>query len=462
MSDLPKTKGQYVRIGLLLAALCIIYVPAVGHGFVKDDVVWIANSDFTHPRELLLSAPSGFYRPAVSVSFAVDRWACGTQQPFCYGATNFLLLIACAIAVLLLGRALSLSAGAAVLAAALWAFNWNGINMAVLWISGRTALVLVFFATAAAVTFVRGRWLLSALLMFGAMLSKEEAVLLPLALIAWWAIDSNRSVRVRSVAMFAAACIVAEGVYFFLRFHSGALTPATAPSYYHLSFTASRLLANAPEYLDRAATFSAAVLVIFWLVFRPRITSITTTRLSQIPFGLWWFVAALAITTFLPIRSSLYACLPSVGIAIAVASVVEALWLTLREPIRQRTIIVGLVVIFALMPVYFVRNRRYVREADLSSRTLKTLQRVAEENGPETVVVLHDDRTHKPSLAEAFGGLIQDAADLVVAPHVRIWLDSTMDAAALEGLPASKRIVELSLDGGTLVPTHHDGEDRGI
>ena len=30
--------------GLLLATLLIIYLPGLGHGFIKDDFVWIASN----------------------------------------------------------------------------------------------------------------------------------------------------------------------------------------------------------------------------------------------------------------------------------------------------------------------------------------------------------------------------------------------------------------------------------
>src|SRR4029077_13543595 len=105
---------------------------------VKDDFVWIARSDLASPG-FLTGAPTGFYRPVVSISFGLNRWACGLN-PFCYGLTNFLLLLLCSAGIFALARSLSLPWAAAVAASAIWAFNWNGINAAVLWVSGRTAL----------------------------------------------------------------------------------------------------------------------------------------------------------------------------------------------------------------------------------------------------------------------------------------------------------------------------------
>ena len=37
----------YAAAGLLLAAFLVIYLPDVGHGFIKDDFGWIAGSQVT-------------------------------------------------------------------------------------------------------------------------------------------------------------------------------------------------------------------------------------------------------------------------------------------------------------------------------------------------------------------------------------------------------------------------------
>src|SRR5262245_58009880 len=121
----------------LFAAVCAVYLPDIGHGVIRDDVGWIGHnelSSWSDARELLTTR-AGLFRPAVSFSFAIERRACGTS-PLCYGLTNFVLLLACAAVVAVLARAFSLPPGAAIVAAAIWVFNWHGISSAVLWISG--------------------------------------------------------------------------------------------------------------------------------------------------------------------------------------------------------------------------------------------------------------------------------------------------------------------------------------
>jgi hypothetical protein len=451
--------GRYLPLALgaclLLSAFSIVYLPAAGHGFVKDDFGWIARSRIDSPREALnlLRAPSGFFRPVVSLSFGMNRWLCGLQ-PRCYGLTNVLLAIGCAGAIFLLARALSLPAGAALLASALWMFNWHGINMSVLWISGRTALMVVLLAALAATAFVR-RWpWTAALLSFAAMLSKEEAVLLPPILIAWSVAEAAAKRRWRPgscVVQFAVGSAALTVLYFVLRGQSGAFTLSTAPGFYQPSFTLARIVSNGPAYLDRSATFAVAVLLAWLAIVRPRRNEVRPLNWSILRFGALWFVGALAITVFLPVRSSLYACLPSVGVVLMVAAVVAGTSPSISTHLQRRAIFAGLALPLLLWPVYYSRNRNSVREADLSAQTIGALQRIASDHGEGAAVLLQDDRSRKPSLDNSFGTLVQDAADLMVTPPIKVWIDPPPVDAALAGLgPPSHINVVLTLRNGLL------------
>ena len=202
---------------VLFAAVCAIYLPDVGHGFIRDDAGWVGHNDLSSwegARELL-QARAGLFRPTVLLSFAIERHACGTE-PMCYGLTNFVLLLACAIGVVALAKALSLSNGAAIIAGALWVLNWHGISSAVLWISGRTALLLVLFAAFSAAAFLRGRWWLAGVLAGWAMFSKEEGVLLPATLLGWAAIEAwteSRPLLTRRNVGFAAVSAALGAMY---------------------------------------------------------------------------------------------------------------------------------------------------------------------------------------------------------------------------------------------------------
>src|SRR5262245_16060657 len=160
-------------VALLL--LVGIYGCDAGHGFVKDDFGWILTSRISEAGDFgrLLGAPTGFFRPLVSLTFAADYALFGVA-PRAYGLTNLVILLACIAMLACFLRGIGLRSGVAIGGALVWGLNFHGINMAVLWISGRTALVVTFWATAAAWAWVRGHRMAAALLALAAMWSKEE------------------------------------------------------------------------------------------------------------------------------------------------------------------------------------------------------------------------------------------------------------------------------------------------
>jgi hypothetical protein len=64
------------------------------------------------------------------------------SAPRGHGFTNLALYVGCILAVWALARALNLSMESATMAGVLWGVNPHGINMALVWISGRTSLCL--------------------------------------------------------------------------------------------------------------------------------------------------------------------------------------------------------------------------------------------------------------------------------------------------------------------------------
>lgn len=248
--------------------LVAVYFPDAGRGFIKDDFTWIrtARSAIAHPRTLIRQPEAGFYRPVVTLAFAFD-YAVHGWKPRGYGWTNLGLCIACALALGALALALGLPRRAALLAAVLWTINPHGINMALLWLSGRTATLLTLFSLLTAVAFLRRRYGAAALLLALALLSKEEAVLLPFILLAWgWIRD--RGVRPPWTAIVALFAPLA--VYLYVRALTPAMTPATAPSFYRFTFDPLLVLRNAGEYLDRSATLATAGLVCAMIAYRAR------------------------------------------------------------------------------------------------------------------------------------------------------------------------------------------------
>jgi hypothetical protein len=433
---------------IVLLVFGAAYWTVVGRGFISDDFRWILESrvrsaaDF---RDLFVDT-TGFYRPVVGIVFAATEQFSGSD-PRLYGLVNLLFAVLCAVAIAALARSLRLPAGAALLAGSLWLLNPHGVNMAVMWMSGLTALCLVLFSVLAAVAVQRG-WLLLALAFFlAAVLSKEEAVLLPVLLVAIaWTRDGGPS---RRLWWFILGLVVVEAAYFFLRSSSDAMTPADAPSYYRFSFALSRVLENMLEYADRAVTFSAAVVLIVGAVVRAR-PALQPAERTAILIGLLWLVVGYAVTVFLPVRSSLYALLPSVGAVIAASAVVSALWRRAGFGQRRALRILAVVVPLALLPVLRMRTDRWTELASVSRTTLET---IAPSISTAPVVLFVDDLSRRDNLKNAFGTLFADALELRFGVRPEVWLTPPPEGATspLEPVPAS---VDLGwrYQGGRLEP----------
>jgi hypothetical protein len=410
----PITNHRSLIAGVLLAAaLLLAYVPDLGHGFVKDDFGWIrgARIESADDATALLTRSNGFYRPLVSATFALN-YAVSGMAPLAYGVTNFALLLTGAALLFMVARRLSLPAAPSALASALWTFNFHGINMAVLWVSGRTALLLSCAALASTLAVMNGRMMLGGVFCLLAMLSKEEAVVLPFLLACWTAMRSQTQLDPARRLSSMWPLLAALAIYLVLRLQSGAFWPATAPSYYRLTIQPSILFSNALEYLDRGATWPAAVVLLVAIAARTRPILAPAER-RILALGALWFAFGYAITVAVPVRSSLYAVFPSIGACTAAAAVVAAL--IRQQPSRAfRTLAVASVIPLLLVPVYRARNVRLVAPADLSATVLRDVERAATPFPAGVRLVLIDDPSTRFTLDAAFGGLLPDALALTL------------------------------------------------
>lgn len=432
-----------------LALILSAYGCDAGHGFVKDDFGWIVSS-----RDLsnLLKAPTGFFRPVVSLSFALDYALFGIR-PIGYGLTNLALLLACMVMIAGLLRAMGIRREVAVAGAMVWALNFQGINMAVLWISGRTALLLTLWFAASAWAWSRGARLVSAALAGLAMLSKEEAFVLPAVLALWIAIDQGETPERRDWSQLwrrTWLLWVTAVLCFALRLQSGALTPATAPDFYRYRFDLEMLGANALSYLDRVATTPVLALLLFWLAAgAPRVPASSSTRSLALK-GLIWLVLGFLPTIFLPVRSSLYAVMPSVGVVMIVAALANEIVAGVSPAALKRSTVALTLVFVLLLPVYRLRNARYVREADLSASVVAELAKFTAAYPAGGLVVIRDVRTDvRPTAEQAFGPGAESAAALLTAGKLRVWIDPP--PSELTGTPApdlSRAIAVLTVESG--------------
>ncbi len=366
-------------------------------------------------------------RPVVSLTFALNEAAFGLWS-LGYGLTNLALALACAAAVFGLCVQLGLGRRAALVAAAAWAFNFHGINMAVLWISGRTALCLTLLSILAVIATLKRRAGWAFVLSLAALCSKEEAVVLPFIVMLWAIVFDpdrrDRSAGRRIAGGFVAALpiVLALAVYFALRSQSGALTPDTAPAYYRFTTDPRIVARNIAEYADRSSTLALAVAVFAFLVLRVRPTLDAADR-AVAGRALIWIVAGFALTVWLPVRSSLYAVWPSVGAALILAAGVRSM-IDHAPALRVRRLaMLAPIVMLLALPIYWSRNTRWVELADLSSATVAAIASAAPGIAPGTLIELRDDGSTRANFASALGTLVPEMNALYFDGRYEIWIE---------------------------------------
>lgn len=464
---MSKSAALFQPIWLYPVALLLVVLAAygsdVGRGFIKEDATWVMQSRVSGVQDLsrLLTQSGGFFRPVVGLSFALDHWLFG-GEPLGYGWTNLLLAIAGGIAIAALARALSLPKGAALLAAALWILNFHGINIAVLWLSGRTALLLVLFAVLAAVATARNRLVAACLFAFLAMGSKEEGVVLPFVLLALLGLHPTTRPSRGRFGAFVIGFVAVWTAYAVLRMRSDAMTPFTAPPFYTFAAAGWSLSKNLGEYADRSLTFAVGVTVIV-LGVAGRLPRLGGEHWRVVAIGGIWLVFGFALTILLPTRSSLYAVFPSVGSAVACAAIIRAAWGDMSPARRSRMAVAALVVPFLLVPVYWRRNVRWTELAAVSRDVVARfadLARIAPRERWEVIVI--DDRTTRANIAASVA--IPDAVELSIGKRPHIWMvppfadmepkDWVMAPARADAVVALRagRIVQVPLQEWTPAP----------
>jgi hypothetical protein len=400
---------------VLCAAFLVIYLPDIGHGFLKDDFVWILSSRAGDVSDLvaLFKSNVGFYRPLVSLTFAADYGVWG-MRPFGYGLTNLAVFSGCAVLLYALARRFTPPA-AALLTTGVWAFNFHGVNMALLWLSGRTSLLVTFFSLLTAHALLMGAPLIAGVLCLAALLSKEEATLLPplLTVFVFAVQPPPFTSRLRQTLLRVWPMWVALAGYAVLRFQSGAFGFSNAPWYYQLS--TSQTFRNLVEYADRSGTVAIAVVLLMVIAGRRRPIFEEPERHAVLLSALW-IVGTFAITLWLPVRSSLYALLPSIGTSLIAGA--AASWMIRINPARFRMVAIALpVLVVLLIPVYRIRNMRWVGIADISNYIMETVAASVRHATTGGRIVIVDSKDERFDLDSTFSGMFPEAVTLVAGPH---------------------------------------------
>lgn len=188
-------------IGLLLAAVVLVYGNSLRNAFTMDDDLYITtNSQVTAPTLRAIFAPnkpSNLFRPVTFATFAVN-WAAAPGRPFAFHVVNLLLHagVTCLLYLVLQNLLAWSPRGKAVAFAAALLFAVHPIHTeAVSSIVGRSELLAAGFLFAAWLLHLQDREIGALICFVVALLSKESAVaFLPLVLLGDYARgNSNRS-----------------------------------------------------------------------------------------------------------------------------------------------------------------------------------------------------------------------------------------------------------------------------
>jgi hypothetical protein len=433
-----------VAVAVLTTAWLAAYAPTLAGGFIRDDFGWIYHSRLTGWPSLYSAFANAqiFYRPMVRLSFGVTELLFGAN-PVPYALTNLGLGIACALAIYRLARVAGLAPWAAVFTTAVWAFNFHGINMAIIWLSGRTSLLGTVFAVLAAIATLRNAGVAAGLLAFAAFLSKEEVVALPLVFTIWIVIN-------RSSPRAVLGPWIALAVYFVLRQFSGAIGITDAPPYYQFTFDARHVAANIVEYADRSMTTGTLLLIAAAIALR-RWPAPAASEWRMVWMGAVWLLLGFAATIWLPVRSSLYVVFPSVGFALAGGALMTAMVRNAEPRQAWRLAVAALALPVLLLPVYWQRNVRWTELRTLSSATIRAIQ--ADALPRATLVVLEDDLSHRANFRHVFGPLLPEAAALHFGNDLALWIDPPPPEIDPSAKPSSAaHVVTYRLSGGRIQP----------
>src|SRR6185503_17070084 len=143
--------------------------------------------------------------------------------------------------------------------------------------------------------------------------------------------------------------------------------------YYQFTFEPAVVLRNALEYADRAVTTSAIAVLLGLLLLWPKRVRLDPMPRRIVVCAAIWLAGGFGITVFLPVRSSLYAIVPSIGACIAAAVVLSACWQSADLPHRFRALGAAILLPVCLMPVYLARTAS-VPLADFSSQVLRDIR----------------------------------------------------------------------------------------
>lgn len=194
---IPRRVSLYVALGALLVTVALVYVNALGNGFVFDDHGHVLSDRSFRSLQNLPSILLSSYRPLRDVSYAFD-FATWGDKPFGFHLTSLLFHLGNTLLVFFLMRRIIGEILPASLAALIFAIHPVQVD-AVTYISGRRDVLFTVFYLASFLTYLKYRDAIEQrrktriLILFGlfvafwalSLMSKEMAASLPAFIFVW-------------------------------------------------------------------------------------------------------------------------------------------------------------------------------------------------------------------------------------------------------------------------------------
>jgi protein O-mannosyl-transferase len=336
-----------LRIALPLVGILALlaHLPSLQGDFVYDDDRFVRDHDavhtlslrqvgtfFTDPETYAASGGHNIYRPLRTLDFAVD-WAVSGGQPWFFHLRSMLYHALGSILLLLVFRRL-LPTPAALAGAVLFAVHPVHVE-SVAWISSRGDMLLCCFFLGALYLHLRGRTLPACLLLLGALLSKETAVVFPAAVVL---VDLYRRKPLpwKSYLCYAVVTALYLGLWFTLTSRTGEGVVGQTPywlggSRFYASVTAikglvyyTKLLVLPVElvldyYVPARATIDTGAVLSMILLTLLVIFALTYTRESR--FALLWILITISPVLGVVVRMMIptterFLLLPTVGFSL--------------------------------------------------------------------------------------------------------------------------------------------------
>ena len=351
-------RGDTTAPAILVVAVLLAYFNALGAAFQFDDYNVIVNNPAVHSLQAWAESMPGI-RPLLKLTYALN-WT-GQSAPFGFHLFNVIVHALNAVLVYHLMRSLTAAQWAPLIGALLFALHPVQTE-AVTYVSGRSVSLMALFYLASMAAWLhapkreqREAWRMASAALFGmALLVKETAVTLPLALLLLDAYAFGASTRMRERLLR-------------LRWHGGVSIAAAAamlasPTYRHLlevSLSARAVLDNLLTQAN-AVLYLATQCVLLWRMNvdpdLPVATAMTLTLLLEIVLlvailfwafrnvtsrswfafaVLWFFLHLLPTNSLLPrldVANDRQLYLALVGVFLATGLGVEALLQRLHRP----------------------------------------------------------------------------------------------------------------------------------